>query len=150
MTATFTNLIYHVVFSTKNRELMILDSFKEKLYEYIGGIVAKKGGKLFSIGGTLNHVHLVVKLKPGETVSKSVGELKGISSRWVNEKKLFNGYFLWQTGFSAFTVSESLLQRVVKYVESQEEHHKMQSFKDEFIALLQKHSIPYDPDSMWD
>lgn len=150
MAGTFTNLIYHVVFSTKRREPMIFDSFQQRLYEYVGGIIRGKSGNLLSIGGTEDHVHIAVKLKPAEAISTTIGELKGNSSKWINEERFLEGRFSWQVGFGAFSVSESQLQSVVKYIESQKEHHKRQSFQDEFIAMLDKHRIAYDPKYIWD
>ena len=149
MAGTYTNLLYHVVFSTKSREPMIY-GFKDRLYTYMGGIVRGKEGKLLAIGGTADHVHLAVKLKPTEAVSKTVGEIKGNSSKWINENGFLEGYFSWQVGFGAFSVSESAHEAVVAYIDSQESHHRKQSFKDEFIALLEKHNIEYDPARIWD
>ncbi len=150
MAGTFTNLIYHVVFSTKYRKPLILGSFKERLYEYIGGIIRGKGGTLFTIGGTLDHVHLAVRLKPAESVSKAIGDLKGLSSKWVNDEKLLAERFSWQIGFSAFSVSESQLHAVMKYIETQQEHHQRNSFKVEFVAMLKHYNVSYDPASIWD
>ncbi len=98
MAGTFTNLLYHIVFSTKNRKRIILDSFRERLYEYTGGINRSKGGRLLSIGGTQDHIHMAVKLKPTEAVSKTIGESKGNSSKWINENKFLDEYFSWQAG----------------------------------------------------
>ena len=147
---TFTNLLYHVIFSTKNRESIIYDSFKERLYKYIGGIIRSKGGKLLSIGGTADHIHLAMKLKPVESISKVVGELKGNSSKWVNDSRFLVGHFSWQGGFGAFSVSESQLNSVKLYIESQEKHHSTLSFKDEFVSILDKHNISYDLNYIWD
>ena len=81
-------MLYHIVFSTKNRERIIIDSFRRRLYEYTGGIVRSKGGRLLSIGGTRDHIHMAAKLKPTETVSKTIGELKANLSKWINENKI--------------------------------------------------------------
>ena len=149
MAGTFTNLNYHIIFSTKNREHMISKTLKNSLYQYIGGIVRDKNGKLLSIGGTSNHIHILVKLKPSESISKAIGEFKGNSSKWINEKKLCEGHFSWQAGFGAFSVSESQIHEVIKYIQSQENHHKVNSFKDELIAILKKHDIQFDPVYIW-
>lgn len=123
MAGTFTNLLYHVVFSTKKREPMIFDIFQQRLYEYIGGIIRGKNGRMLSIGGIEDHIYLAVKLKPVEAISTTIGELKGKSSKWINDNRFLEGRFSWQVGFGAFSVSESQLPSVVKYIESQKEHH---------------------------
>jgi REP element-mobilizing transposase RayT len=142
-------LLYHVVFSTKNRDRIIFDSFRERLYEYAGGIVRSKGGRLLSIGGTQDHLHIAVKLKPTEAVSKTIGELKGNLSKWINDNKFLNGYFSWQAGYAAFSVSESQVGELIAYIETQQEHHRVKSFKEELIAILEKHQISYDPVLIW-
>jgi putative transposase len=149
MAGTFTNLLYHVVFSTKNREQIIFDSFRERLYEYAGGIVRSKGGRLLSIGGTQDHIHIAVKLKQTEAVSKTIGELKGNLSKWINDNKFLDGYFSWQAGYAAFSVSESQVGELIGYIEMQQEHHRVKSFKEELIAILEKHQISYDPVLIW-
>ena len=149
MAGTFTNLLYHIVFSTKNRERIILDSLRQRLYEYTGGIVRSKGGRLLSIGGTQDHIHMAVKLKPTEAVSKTIGELKGNSSKWINENKFLDGYFSWQAGYAAFCVSESQVKALIGYIEKQQEHHRVKSFKEELIAIPEKHRISYDPVLIW-
>lgn len=145
MAGTFTNLLYHIVFSTKNRERMIRDSFRDRFYEYAGGILKAKGGRLLSIGGTEDHVHMAIKLKSTEAISKTIGELKGNSSKWINERKFLNGYFSWQSGYAAFSVSESQLGAIIGYIETQQAHHRIKSFKEELIGILAKHRISYDP-----
>ena len=149
MAGTFTNLLFHIVFSTKNRERIILDSFRERLYEYAGGIIRSKEGRLLSIRGTQDHIHMAVKLKPTEAVSKTIGELKGNSSKWINEKNFLNGNFSWQAGYAAFSVSESQVEALIGYIETQQEHHRVKSFKEELIAMLEKHRISYDQVLIW-
>ena len=149
MAGAFTNLLYHIVFSTKNRERIILDSFRERLYEYAGGIIRSKGGRLLSIGGTQDHIHMAVKLKATEAVSKTIGELKGNSSKWINENKFLDKYFSWQAGYAAFSASESQIGALVAYIETQQEHHRVKSFKEELIAILEKHRISYDHVLIW-
>jgi len=150
MAGTFTNLIYHIVFSTKRRFPIIEDSFKGRLYEYLGGIIRNKEGKLLAIGGTGDHVHLAAKFKPIKAISKTIGELKGNSSKWVNENNLFDGHFSWQKGFGAFSVSESQVHKVVNYIKTQEIHHRKQTFQEEFISILDKNGVSYDLEYIWD
>ena len=96
MAGTFTNLIYHLVFSTKNREPMIHETFEHRLYEFIGGIVKGKGGTLLAIGGRPDHLHFATKFKPVDSLSKLIGEIKGNSSKWLNEQDLLLGRFFCQ------------------------------------------------------
>jgi len=149
MAGTFTHLIYHIVFSTKRRYPMIEDAFKHRLYEYMGGIVRSKEGQLLAIGGIEDHIHLAVKLKPTEGLSKTIGGLKGNSSKWLNEHNLYDGHFSWQAGFGAFSVSESQISRVITYIENQEKHHHKQTFQQEFIEMLEINGISYDLDYIW-
>jgi len=89
-------------------------------------------------------------LRASESISKAIGELKGSSSKWINEKKLYDGHFSWQAGFGAFSVSESQINKIARYIEYQKKHHKIKSFKEEFIAILEKHNIQYDPIYIWE
>lgn len=143
MATTFANLLYHVVFSTKDRMPLIRDEIRESLYEYMGGIIRGEGGVLLEIGGMPDHVHLLVKLKTDVTVALMVQKIKGKSSKWHNER-LVRERFAWQSGYGIFSVSASLMERVRRYIRSQEEHHRRVSFKDELITLLKRNGIPYD------
>ena len=144
MATTFTNLLFHIVFSTKNRMPAIHDALREPLYEYIGGIIRGEGGTLLQIGGVPDHVHLLVKTKADMAISEMVGRIKAGSSKWHNQKNSRENRFEWQTGYGAFSVSESQMSKVRKYIQTQEAHHAQTSFKDELIALLKKHGIEYD------
>lgn len=144
MATTFANLLYHIVYSTKNRVPLIRDDIRERLYEYIGGIIRGEGGILLEIGGIPDHVHVLAKFKTDIAVSVMLQKMKGKSSKWVNDLPDRRERFDWQEGYGAFSVSESLVPNVRKYIRDQEEHHEKVSFKDELIALLKKHRIPYD------
>ncbi|PHR97630.1 MAG: transposase [Blastopirellula sp.] len=144
MPNTYTNLLYHIVFSTKHRASLITDSLQDELYKYIGGIIREHGGTLLEIGGMPDHVHLVVRFKADKPISHLMQLIKGNSSKWVTEQKKQTVRFSWQEGYAAFSVSESQLPAVLKYVSNQEEHHRKTSFRDEFLALLRKHAIKYD------
>lgn len=150
MPTTYTNLIYHIVFSTKQRIPLINEEFQEELYRYIGGIIRGEGGVQLEIGGTADHIHILVKLKPVISISELLAKVKANSSKWVNDHKLELRRFGWQEGYAAFTVSESQLPVVREYIRNQEKHHYRQSFQKEFIALLHKHDIQYDPKYLWD
>jgi putative transposase len=150
MPSTYTNLLYHIIFSTKNREPLIVDAWKEELYRYIGGIVRSEGGVSIEIGGMPDHVHILAKLKPAISVSDILKLIKANSSKWINDEKVRRRGFAWQGGYAAFSVSESQVEVVRRYIRSQEEHHRKQSYQDELIALLQRHGVEYDPRYLWD
>lgn len=148
--STFTNLLYHIVFSTKHREPLIQPSFQYRTYEYIGGIVREHGDALIQIGGMADHVHLIVKLRPNHDVSEVVRLIKANSSKWLNESADYPGHFAWQTGYAAFSVSQSQLPEVKHYVEHQAEHHRYRSFQEEYVAFLDRHGIEYDAQYLWE
>jgi putative transposase len=147
---TFTNHLYHIVFSTKERCLFIGPEIRERLFQYICGIVRKKGGIVFRINGMEEHVHLLVKIKPDVAVAKFVGDIKGNSSRWISTTFPQLRAFTWQAGYSSFTVSESCVGKTAKYIEDQEKHHRGMPFAEELAKLLEKHRIEFDPDNYLD
>lgn len=150
MPGTFSDLLVHIVFSTKNRLPLIDGTLHEDLYQYIGGIIRNHNAVLIEIGGMSDHVHLLVRLKPTHCLSELVREIKSSSSKWVNEEKWKLRKFGWQDGYGAFTVSRSQAPRVVKYIQNQRDHHQRQDFKTEFIFLLNKHEVEYDARFLWD
>jgi REP element-mobilizing transposase RayT len=149
MGSTLTNLVYHIIFSTKVRESLITHEIRDELYSYIGGIVKGEGGILFQIGGTSDHIHLLIKLNPVHTLSGVMKKIKGNSSKWINAKKRLMGKFSWQKGYGAFSVSESQIQVVARYIKDQENHHKKLTFQDEFRVILERHQIEYDERYLW-
>jgi putative transposase len=149
MASTLTNLIYHVVFSTKGREPMIVHPLRVELYRYMGGIVKNEGGILLQIGGMPDHLHLVLKLKPTHELSKIMQKIKGNSSKWINTQGILKDRFSWQDGYGAFSVSESQVPVVVRYVKEQEAHHRKLSFKDEFTQILERHQVEYEERYLW-
>lgn len=150
MAGTYTNLLYHLVFSTKNRLPLIAPTLQHDLYSYIGGIVRGEGGVLLEIGGMTDHVHLVTKFKPTKSISEMLNRIKAKSSKWVNEDKLKMRKFGWQDGYAAFSVSESQVGSVRRYVRDQEKHHRQVSFQDEFRSLLEKHGVEFEEKYLWD
>jgi REP element-mobilizing transposase RayT len=149
MGSTLSNLLYHVVFSTKDREPIITSKLREELYRYLGGIVKGEEGTSLQIGGMSDHVHLVLKLKPVHSISEFMRKVKGNSSKWINEMHGQGRRFSWQEGYGAFSISPSQLNHVIQYVKRQEEHHKKISFKDEFVQLLKRHHVEYDERYIW-
>jgi len=129
MANTYTQLYFLIVFVVKYRRNSIAPHWKDELYKYITGIVTNKGQKLMIINGMPDHVHILIGTKPTCNLSNLMRDVKSNSSKWINEMKFIRGKFRWQTGFAAFTVSQSLLRVILKYIENQEEHHRKKSLK---------------------
>jgi len=144
MGSTLTNLLYHVVFSTKHRSPLITDTLQPDLYAYIGGIIRGEGGYLLEVGGIADHVHLLARFPPTVAVAGMLKVAKAKSSGWVNSERPTGSRFGWQDGYAAFSVSASLIEVVRRYIRNQEAHHRKQSFMQEFIILLDKHGVEYD------
>ena len=139
---SFTQLTYHFVFGTKFRRRSIGQDVAEPLYEYIGGTIRNRKGRLIQIGGVEDHLHLLVGMPPTITVSHTVRDIKANSSKWLNEKqesRNASDKFEWQIGFGAFTVSYSQIEVVQKYIQNQREHHRNRTFEEEYVALLKRH-----------
>jgi len=149
MSGTYAKLIYHVVFSTKNRNQIINPVLQTRLYDYMGGIIRGEKGSLIKAGGIADHVHLLTVFHPTKSISEMLHRIKGSSSHWVNEHHFQEQYFDWQDGYGAFSVSESKIDSVRAYIERQEDHHQRTDFKDEFRGLLKRHRIPYDENLVW-
>lgn len=150
MASTYTRLNYHLVFSTKERRQLILPRFQQDLYDYIGGIIKGEGGVLLEAGGISDHVHLLAHIPARLTLATAMQHLKGNSSKWLNASGKSEVRFEWQAGYSAFTVSESQVERVRDYIRSQEEHHKSRDFQMELLALLKSHRVDFDERYLWD
>jgi putative transposase len=144
MADTFTNLLIHFVFSTKHRIPFLQEPLRERIYEYIGGIVRQEKGVLLEIGGMPDHVHILARIKADRSVAEMTRTIKGGSSKWVHQTFPENESFAWQTGYGAFSVSESQVGTVRRYIRNQAEHHARLSYKEELIALLRKHRIEFD------
>jgi putative transposase len=145
-----TSLWYHIVFSTRNREPCLDPGMRPRLFEYLGGAVRGEGGTALAINGVADHVHLLVRLRSDTAVSAVVGAIKANSSGWIH--RTLPGYagFAWQTGYGAFTVSASQVGKVREYIENQEEHHRVRTYQEEFLAFLKAHGIEYDERYVWE
>ncbi len=143
MSHTFSNNLFHIIFSTKGRVGIIRPDFKNDLYKYISGI-AKEDSQILKINGIDNHVHILVKIKPSMSVSDFVCKLKSNSSKWVSENFELSYGFQWQGGFSSFSVSESQAGVISGYIDRQEEHHRKFSFEKELEDFLRKNKITFD------
>ena len=147
MSRTFTNLLTHIVFSTKDREPLIVPAVKAELFAYLGGLTRELKGKAYGINGTTDHVHMLISLPANVSVSEAMRFIKSNSSGWVHDK--WQRAFAWQLGYGAFSVSKSNVPEVLKYIAKQEAHHRRISFRDEFVDFLQKHEIQYDKRYIW-
>lgn len=150
MANTFSQLYIHIVFSVKGRENLIHSTWKDELHKYICGIVNGNHQKVYAIGGMPDHIHLLVSIKPDCSISELVRDIKSNSSKWINTRKFVRGKFHWQEGFGAFSYAHSQLDMVIKYINNQERHHKIKSFKEEYIEMLQKFRIDYDEKYLFD
>jgi REP element-mobilizing transposase RayT len=144
MSSSYCNLLYHIVFSTKNREPWLTPQIRSRTHRYLGGAIRDEGGIAMIINGTADHVHILAKLRQDKAISKAIGELKANSSGWISRMFKDAAGFRWQEGYGAFTMSESLLSKVYRYIERQEEHHRRVSFLEEFKILLKVHGLPFD------
>ena len=143
---SYTNLLFHIVFGTKGRLPMIDSDIKPRFHQYLGGIVRGLGGIALEINGMADHVHLLVKLKPTIQLSDFIRDLKSNSSTWAKENGISK--FTWQRRYGAFTVSESQVDIVRKYIQNQDQHHKKFDFKSEFETMLSSNGIAID-DFTW-
>jgi putative transposase len=147
MSHTYISALVHCVFSTKLRRNLIPSEIQPDLWAFIGGIARKNGFTALMVGGTENHVHILLSLPAIMSVAKAVQLVKGASSRWMNEKHTRD--FAWQEGYGAFTVGISQKNHTIAYIRSQAEHHRKRSFEEEFLAFLKKHGVEYDPQYVW-
>jgi REP element-mobilizing transposase RayT len=150
MPQSLVSLTTHIVFSTKHREPFIDPELTPRLYGYLGGIIRKTDSVLSAVGGVADHVHLLVSLGRQVSIADLVRDVKARSSGWVHETFPDRTAFAWQAGYGAFSVSRSVLGRVEAYIANQEEHHKRQTFQDEFRAFLRDHDIEWDERYIWD
>lgn len=149
MANTYTNLLYHIIFSTKNRLPLIQLPWQQKLYQYVGGIIRGERCVLLEIGGMPDHVHIVAKCKSDTAVSNLLRCVKANSSKWFNEQLENKQKFAWQDGYGAFTISESRLNDVIKYIRNQEVHHHKKTFQEEYLDFLKQHHVDFDEQYLW-
>jgi REP element-mobilizing transposase RayT len=148
MSHTSGNILLHFIFSTRGRRPLIGPEFRQDLFAYLGGIVRALEGTALAINGASDHVHMLVRIRPAQSAAEIARVVKTNSSRWAREK--WKPDFAWQTGYGVFSVSESNVGAVSKYIGGQEDHHKKHSFQEEFVAFLKKHGVPYDERYVWD
>jgi len=146
MSHTYSANFVQCVFSTKNRTNSIPAELQQQLWAYLLGVANNLRLRTLAVGGTTNHVHLLLALPTTMAVAETVQKLKANSSRWLGEHGI---KFQWQEGYGVFSVSPSLLTTVQAYIRNQEEHHRRRSFEEELRALLDKSGVPYDPERLF-
>ena len=150
MPGSFSQILLHIVFSTKRRESWITHDLAERLYGYIGGIIRAEGGSLYAIGGIKDHVHLYLRWKPDGRVSNLMRVTKSRSSKWVHDTFPDLSMFAWQEGYAVFSVSKSQAEAVKRYIAGQQEHHRKEDFRSELLRLLRAHAIEFDERYVFD
>ncbi|MFZ2642008.1 MAG: IS200/IS605 family transposase [Verrucomicrobiia bacterium] len=139
----------HCVFSTKERRQQITDDVRERLWAYVGGIARENDMRAMAIGGTADHIHVLLSLPATMSVAKAVQLIKGGSSKWIHDTFPEQGSFAWQEGYGAFSVSKSRADDTIAYINGQATHHAKRSFQDEYRALMEKHGIEWDERYVW-
>ena len=149
MAQTLVNILVHVIFSTKERRHLIKAELQPSLFAYMSGTLKNLDSPCLTIGGTSNHVHLLTALSKKAALSDVVGELKKSSSKWIKTKGPAYARFSWQEGYGAFSIGQSQVAALKRYIARQQEHHKTKSFEAELIATLRKYEMSYDEQYLW-
>ncbi|MFM2392303.1 MAG: hypothetical protein RLZZ546_280 [Bacteroidota bacterium] len=144
MPNTYSQIYIQIVFAVKGRQNLIAKQNREELHKFITGIVQNRGQKMLAIFAMPDHVHILVSMQPNIAISDLVRDIKAGSSKFINDNDWIKGKFNWQKGFGAFSYSKSHLDNVIKYILNQEDHHKKQTFKEEYLEFLHKFEIDYD------
>lgn len=144
MANTYTQIHIHFVFAVKFRQAIICDEWKAELYKYIAGIIKNNNHKLLAINGVSDHIHILIGIRPAQSISELMKNIKQDSSKWINKNRFLKSHFEWQEGYGAFSYSKSQLVAVVNYIQNQESHHKKKTFSEEYIDFLEKFEVDYD------
>ena len=150
MANTYTRIYLQLVFSPKGRENVIPLKYKEQLQRYTTGIVQNRKHKLLAINYMSDHVHIFIGYQPSQPLPDLMRDIKANTSKYINENKWMPGRFQWQEGYGSFSYGHSQIDQVIRYLNTQEDHHKKVSFKDEYIRLLEEFKIDYDPKYLFD
>ncbi len=150
MPQSLSKVYVHIIFSTKNRENLIDERIENSLYEYLGGICKGLECNPVKIGGHKNHVHILCLLSRKVSQMKLLEEIKKQSSKWIKTKDPAYSNFYWQDGYGIFSINPTETDKVINYIQLQQEHHKHKNFQDEFIAFLKKYQVEYDERYIWD
>jgi len=144
MPNTYTQLHIQMIFAVQNRECFIRKSWKTELYKYITGIIQNHQHKVLVINGMPDHIHILVGMRPTQSLSELMQDIKGDSSKWINNNGFVKGKFSWQEGYGAFSYSKSHVNAVIDYIKNQEEHHRKHTFLEEYLDFLNKFEVEYD------
>ena len=144
MANTYTQIHIQFVFAVKFRDAVIHSSWKDELYRYMTGIVQNNKHKLIAINGMPDHIHILIGMRPTQSISDLMQDIKGSSSKWINQKGFIKGKFEWQEGYGAFSYGKSQVKDVIAYIENQEQHHSKKTFRDEYLDFLKKFDVEYD------
>ena len=149
MAQSLVKLLVHVVFSTKDRVDLITSEIEPQLFGYIRGIIENNGGRMIIAGGAANHIHILISLGKNE-IGALIGDIKRSSSGWIKKENSKFSKFYWQRGYGAFSIGQSQVPAVSKYIRDQKEHHEQQTFQDEFRGLCRKYGVEIDERFCWD
>jgi putative transposase len=150
MSHTYSQILVHLVFSTKNRAPLLHDNFRDELHAFIGGIVENRDGTLLIAGSVTDHIHLFLAHPRAISPADLVRDIKAVSSKWVKDNDPANRDFAWQTGYGMFSASPSHSAAITKYIAGQPKHHLTETFQDEYRRILHKYGIEYDERYLWD
>jgi len=149
MSQSLSKLYVHLIFHVKNERVLICQKDEEELYAYLGGIIKQHFSEPIRIGGADNHIHILANMSKNISLANFIEEIKKNSSRWIKTKDIYYKNFAWQGGYAGYSVSQSKIEVVKKYIERQKEHHKKTTFKDEYIKFLNEYGINYDENYLW-
>lgn len=144
MANSYTQIHLQLILAVRSRKGIINPSWEKELYRYISGIIERNNHKLLAINGVPDHLHILIGMRPNQSISELMQQIKANSSKWINQKGFVLGRFEWQSGYSAFSYDRTAIKNVIRYIENQKEHHGVTTFKEEYIGLLKEHNIDYD------
>jgi len=144
MANTYTQINIHAIFSVQGRENIITRNFRDRLHEYIAGIIKDTNNYSLAVNGSKDHVHIFFELNPVNPLSDVIKKVKSGSSKWINDNRFVLGNFFWQKGYGAFSYSRSQRDEVIRYIMKQEKHHTGKTFREEYLQLLRKFEIPFE------
>jgi REP element-mobilizing transposase RayT len=144
MANSFSQIHIHAIFAVQGRQSLISGKWCDQLYKYISTVIQNNGHKMLQINGMPDHIHILFGMRPTESLSDLIKEVKQSSSRWINRNQMVAGRFSWQAGYGAFSHSKTDLPRLIEYIQNQEKHHGVVSFRQEYIELLKTHQMDFD------
>jgi len=150
MPQSLSKILVHIIFSTKNRQSLLPEKIRPELYSYLASVLQRCESPALKIGGIADHVHILCSLSKNYALAKIVEEFKKSSSKWLKTKGAEFQSFFWQNGYGVFSVSQSDIDVVIRYIEKQEEHHRVMTFQEEYRKFLEKYRVPYDERYVWD